>query len=183
MSGHAGGGWARARASKSGIAATSQLARPPLGPCADSAIPATSLRGPSSSDARRAVAAPTRPGSHSGKAVTAASGVGHAGGARSTSESAPNASRSSRVRSTESGAVERAVQPRYGFRRIEYRAPRKRERRRGEQQAEMTPRVRARLGEPAAEAQRSHADIQQGDQDRARHARQEDEPVQALEPG
>src|SRR5213593_1355492 len=75
MSGHGGAGWVRASASRSGIAATSQLARPPPGPCADTAIPATSLRGPSSSDAGRAVAAPTRPGSHSGNAVTAEAAV------------------------------------------------------------------------------------------------------------
>ena len=75
------------------------------------------------------------------------------------------------------------MQPRHGFRRIEYRAPRQRQRRGGEQQAEVAPRVCARLREPATEPQRAHAEIQQGDQERARHTRQEQQSVHALKPG
>ena len=96
---HWGAGWTCASASRSGIWATSQEARLPSCPCTDNPIPATWLCRPSSCGARRAVAAPTRPASHSGKASTAASAVGHAGGAPSASDSVPYASRSRRVRS------------------------------------------------------------------------------------
>ena len=102
---HPGGGCARVSASRLGIGATSQVARPPPWPCGDNAIAATSARGPSRSGLRRAAAARTRPGSHNGRAMTAASGVGHPGGGPSASGSAPNASRSKRVRSATNPAA------------------------------------------------------------------------------
>ena len=79
--------------------------------------------------------------------------------------------------------VERPVQPRHGLGGIERGAPAKRERETGEQRAQVHPGVRAPVRAPAADVQRSNAEIEQRDHRGGGEGGEQRKPLHAIRPG
>ena len=83
----------------------------------------------------------------------------------------------------ERAARERSVQSGDGFRGIEEGAPGEGERKQGEQEAEVRPSVRIRVGQPATEPQGPDSHVEQRDDDRGSAHRRQRKLPQPLGPG